>query len=97
MAFNDHLKYLEDRNPQQRTRLSQQAWLKVTGSTDPVLRDIQERYEEILMANSKLILYHYDIFNAVLLKNGNKTIRQCLSIKLQALEKKITQTFFSYI
>lgn len=66
MAFNDHLRYLEDRNPQQRTRLSQQAWLKVTGSTDPVLRDIQERYEEIL-ANSKLSVYRYGIFNAVLL------------------------------
>ncbi|KAL9975420.1 hypothetical protein ACROYT_G012581 [Oculina patagonica] len=43
LAFNSHIRFLEDRNPQQRTRLSQQAWLTVTGSTDPVLRDLQER------------------------------------------------------
>ncbi|KAJ7337216.1 L-ascorbic acid binding [Desmophyllum pertusum] len=43
LAFDQHMKSIEDNNPLQRTRLSQQAWLKVTGSTDPVLQDLQKR------------------------------------------------------
>lgn len=34
---------LEDKHPQQRIRLSQQTWLKVTEDTDPVLQELQER------------------------------------------------------
>lgn len=44
MAFDQHMRSLEDNDPQQRTRLSQQAWLRVTESTDPVLRDLQQRH-----------------------------------------------------
>ena len=44
MAFDRYLRDLEDKHPQQRVRLSQQTWLKVTDEdTDPVLQELQER------------------------------------------------------
>jgi len=43
LAFDHYMRDLEDRHPRQRSRLSQQTWLKVTGSTDPLLQELQER------------------------------------------------------
>ena len=44
LAFDQYMKKLEDDHPRYRTRLSQQTWLRVNGSTDSVLKDLQERY-----------------------------------------------------
>lgn len=43
VAFDQYMRYLEDNHPRERTRLSKQTWLSVTGSTDVVLRDLQQR------------------------------------------------------
>lgn len=43
VAFDKYMRYLEDNHPRERTRLSKQTWLRVTGSTDLVLRDLQRR------------------------------------------------------
>lgn len=41
LAFDRYVTHLEDSHPRQRTRLSQQTWLKVT--TDPLLQEVQKR------------------------------------------------------
>lgn len=46
VAFDEYMTYLEDNHPRERTRLSKQTWLRVTGSTDLVLKDLQRRQEK---------------------------------------------------
>lgn len=60
MAFDRYVTHLEDSHPRQRTRLSQQTWLKVT--TDPLLQEVQERQGRISsVANSytQVNCYHF--------------------------------------
>lgn len=43
LVFDQYMKNLEDNHPLHRTRLSQQTWLRLGGSTDAVLRGLRER------------------------------------------------------
>ena len=44
LALDKYMRNKEENHPWHRTRLSQQTWLKMSGNTDLVMRDLQERY-----------------------------------------------------